>query len=311
MLVGVATVIVAAGIAAVAATGSPGEHTHVAAIPAPTTTIPAHVSVPAPVIVPGIGGRPRRPWRPPRSPSRPHLTTPRPVRAPTSRVSSAGGNDGGGTTFSYYTLTNLSKAPCLLAGYPDVTAAAAGHPAVHAARRGYPLDSEPGANVAPGPSGALTVITERCPEGSTNAQGGSPSVVYTLTVTLPGGRTKALPGSVDVLCGLATGRVGVRQPQPVEVPVPKAQLTATMHLPQTAHPGERVHFTTTLTNPTSTVITLSPCPGYIQSSAALRTKELYSLNCDTVTAIAAGDSVTYEMEVVIPADMPPGSLDLG
>jgi hypothetical protein len=49
---------------------------------------------------------------------------------------------------------------------------------------------------------------------------------------------------------------------------------------------------------------LDPCPVYDEGFKQLQTFAQYRLNCGTVTSIAAGATVTYEMLIDIPASLP-------
>ena len=84
-----------------------------------------------------------------------------------------------------------------------------------------------------------------------------------------------------------------------------APLVAHLTAPATAHPGEDVRYTLTLHNQGNTAYELTPCPAYEEF---LTTSEgfvhpNYYLNCDEVKEIEPGASVTYAMQLQLPADL--------
>ncbi|GIM90638.1 hypothetical protein Ato02nite_024310 [Paractinoplanes toevensis] len=88
---------------------------------------------------------------------------------------------------------------------------------------------------------------------------------------------------------------------------PLWDLTAAAEGPQQAHPGDRITYTVTLTNPTAKPVTLLPCPGYLQELSAeangmvnSSTARLYRLNCHPADAVPARSTLRFEMRTTIP-----------
>ncbi|MEU4237298.1 DUF4232 domain-containing protein [Actinoplanes sp. NPDC026619] len=85
-------------------------------------------------------------------------------------------------------------------------------------------------------------------------------------------------------------------------------LTAAATGPAQAHPGDRLTYTVTLTNPTAAPVTLLPCPGFLQevrSSAGGMVNgsswQLYRLNCRPADAVLAHSGLRFEMVATVPA----------
>lgn len=204
-----------------------------------------------------------------------------------------------GTSFTTVHLRNVSSTPCLLIGTPlRVAAQSAGRPDV-VATRGLSLGSGGvGGDLQPGKLGYLTVETNRdC--------GLRQRVSSALSVTLPSGTSLTVPATIDVQCGLKIGGLGVNQPPP-EIPVdPRSYLRPTIEAPAKATAGQVLSFVVTLTNPTDSTISLSHCPGYVETLGP--GKEEHALNCSGgIRSIAPGQSVRYEMRISVRADEPPG-----
>jgi hypothetical protein len=133
--------------------------------------------------------------------------------------------------------------------------------------------------------------------------------------------------SADAPKGATTMWVGPQPtPEPVATPSP-ATLAARIDAPSTAIAGEALRYVVTLTNLTSGVLVLSPCPSYLEwlgghplpteappsnfpsfkiwapivrySGAA---KESHLLNCSDVPSIGSGASITFEMRLAVPSD---------
>jgi hypothetical protein len=87
--------------------------------------------------------------------------------------------------------------------------------------------------------------------------------------------------------------------------------TANMPPGQQTNAGSTLTYIVVLTNPTDGPISLTPCPGYIQSArTSTPVKDLYALNCAPVAAIDAHKTVRFEMRMAIPGDTPTGSLTI-
>jgi hypothetical protein len=96
---------------------------------------------------------------------------------------------------------------------------------------------------------------------------------------------------------------GVPVPPPAYRPDPMAALTARLVLPSSVHAGRLLDYVVDLGNPTSQVIALHPCPGYLEAFDLDGTgvKRLYALNCHVVGAIPAHGTVRFAMVVPVPA----------
>jgi len=80
-------------------------------------------------------------------------------------------------------------------------------------------------------------------------------------------------------------------------------LTADVNLPETAT-GSTLDYTVTLTNTAKKPVTFQTCPTYRQGANAYgkgKTTQTYQLNCASARTIAPGDSVTYAMQLDLPA----------
>ena len=126
---------------------------------------------------------------------------------------------------------------------------------------------------------------------------------------------------------VSTGPV---RPWPTPLPMltaPPASLAARIDLPAVAIAGQKLRYVLTLTNLTTEIVTLDPCPSYLEwlgghplptpsppqdwpSSkpwAPIRlygglAKEAHLLNCDGVSAIEPRASIAFEMRIALPAD---------
>lgn len=84
-------------------------------------------------------------------------------------------------------------------------------------------------------------------------------------------------------------------------------LEAHIRVPTQVPAGIPLNYFVTLTNPTPVAVTLSPCPSYtvLFQAATTTTKSLF-LNCDAVTSIAPGVTVSYALQFDVPAATTPG-----
>jgi hypothetical protein len=240
-------------------------------------------------------------WSPkPRKPKPPTMDAPR-CLAGQLRAEEPVDNSGGGIRFTSIRLRNISSSPCLLIGTPPrVAAQAPGRPDI-VATRGLSLGSSGvGGDLKPGKLGYLTIQTARdCSSTATYSS---------LSVTLPSGTSMSIPMTVDAGCGLKTGGLGVDEPPPTTPVDPRSYLRATIEAPDTATAGQVLSFVVSLTNPTDSAVSLSHCPGYVATLGP--SKEVLSLNCAGVRSIDPGQSIRYEMRLVVRADEPPGPQSL-
>ena len=160
-------------------------------------------------------------------------------------------------------------------------------------------DPGPPSNIAPGEVASLNFAIS-WPCKTDPAQ----STVFTmLRLGLPGGDPIDVSGeNIDVFCGLWISRFGVpaRTLPPVASP-----LRVSLAVPASAHPGDQVVYTVTITNASSTPYRLDPCPTYTQ--VVKPSVGDYYLNCDAVSVIDGGRSVAFEMRIALPANIPFGT----
>jgi hypothetical protein len=210
------------------------------------------------------------------------------------------------------TLTNRSASACFLNGAPEVQLL----PATGGAQT---LGIHPNASsnvqervdLAPGDSAVVLIGT---PGSCDAATGPQRNVQRRVKIVSPGGGARALDGVyVDTLCGNAAVlhlHVLRNEPAPSN---PLAQLIGTIAVSAPAAPGSILHYTVTLTNPTASAISLAACPSYTESLAAEGTASdsTFLLNCGaTGNQIAAGASVTYDMQIAVPASIDAASAKL-
>ncbi|TMC02225.1 MAG: hypothetical protein E6J41_30715 [Chloroflexi bacterium] len=204
------------------------------------------------------------------------------------------------------TLRDRAADPCFLAGVPQVVLTNAGarsrvSPGQFAAKR---LD------LAAGASASLVVGTPTACAGT-----GQPVVATSVLLTLPAGDAVTVGGTqIDTECGAPTVvAFGVADLLPAAAPGPLDSLSATLDAPQTVARGAVLTYQVTLANQSPVPVALSPCPSYTEvlggggPGAAQRT---LVLNCPAGATIAAGASVTYKVELAVPASTPAGDTKL-
>jgi hypothetical protein len=242
-------------------------------------------------------------------------TDARPCRADDVTVNFGGVDGAGGHLITYVRFRNVSQTTCVLKGYPDVTASGPGLPDVAGTNGSFfqgPWAVT--ANMAAGQQTFLGLETDTYCDARPGGGGDNPAYHH-VTISLPGGgglvSLDRQPAGFDLTCGLHLTRYYVPQPEPPQPPDPLAQLTLSIETPTSVNAGDTLTYVAALTNPTDRPINLIPCPGYIQSARSpTPVKDLYALNCVPVAAIAAYDTVRFEMRMQIPADTPAGSLTI-
>lgn len=206
-------------------------------------------------------------------------------------------------------FTNISSRPCLLRGYPTVSAASPGasrrtlHP-----RHGTFFGPYVPANLRPGRHVFLDFGT------SSGCEGGDRPIVHyrDLVFTLPtGGAVAARTVSIWEQCGLDVSTFGLPAwYTPVRSPAgTPGALQATAHVPAQLLPGAKeLDYVVRLSNPTATPVRLTPCPGYTQSvyTRTLIVHRSFALNCNSVHRIPAHGHVSYAMRLRLPHPLPAG-----
>ena len=240
----------------------------------------------------------------------------RPCAASDVTASFAGSNGAGGHSVIYVRFRNISRSTCLLAGYPQVIATAPGKPDV-AASNGSFFQFGHAANLAPG-NGVSLLGLETDSECAAHPGGaGEPNPYNTVAIALPGGGSvtlttggNRLAAPLELSCGLhVTTFEDPNYPQP-QVIVPLSGLIPTLVLPHSARAGDTLVYEVDLRNSTPHPIELEPCPGYFEDAGDKLIFLTYALNCTPVGSIPAGRTVRFAMQLPLPADIPPGPVQI-
>lgn len=205
-------------------------------------------------------------------------------------------------------FTNIAARPCLLRGYPTVSAETpAGARRTLHPHHGTFFGPYVQANLAPGRHVLLDFGT------STGCEGGDhPVVRYTgLVFGLPRGGTVAAPASVSISaqCGLDMSAFGLpARYGPLRAPRgTPGTLHASVRLPRKIRAGiTGLDFVVTLSNPTATRVRLRPCPGYTEAlyTGGLSVHASFSLDCDAVDVIPAHGRARFAMRLRLPSPLP-------
>lgn len=201
------------------------------------------------------------------------------------------------------TLKNISHAACTLSGYPTTVIGVRNDQTQRSLKvthgtffdNGYwPANLEPGdtAQFVLGTDDACDALNQPTPQSDPFAG---------LIIGVPGGgSTIEARTAFDAACGVEISELGLPA-QPAPDPTAYQGLLVSMHAPDIAAGGSLLRFTVTLTNKTASVVPLDPCPVYTEGIYARESKQhVYELNCDTVTSIAVGESVSYAMQIPVP-----------
>jgi len=220
-----------------------------------------------------------------------------------------------GNLLEQLVVTNIGKRPCLLRGYPTITAETpTGTRQTVQARRGgtyfgrlVPADLQPGGRVF------LDFGTSDC---GCRCERPSPVRYRNLVFTLPqGGRFSGGGVSIVVDCFLDMTPFGLpeRLSQPQAKPWTPATLRANVRLPATSRAGATLRYVVTLTNPSSRTVLLTPCPAYTEGLAneGWAVQRSFALNCESVRAIPPHGSVAYDMKLDVPVEMSPATAKFG
>ena len=263
-----------------------------------TTTTTVAVST----VVPWVD-RPAPPYVPPEEPVVTFPTDARPCQSADLDVRAGPGGGGMGNELSQFLFTNRSTTPCVLNGYPTIAGVSAnGDLTELSATQGtYFGDPGPPANIAPGEVAALNVATV----GPCKTDPAQSIVFPTLRLGLPGGDTVDVSGEgIDIFCGISVSLFGVPARTPPPPPTIESPLKVSLAMPEAVQPGEQLVYTVTITNASGTAYPLDPCPTYTQAVGSSIGD--YYLNCDAVSVIDAGQSVTFEMRIAVAADASQG-----
>jgi len=240
-------------------------------------------------------------------PTRPLAANAPPCTAAQVRVFPDGGNGGGGHSYQTFAFRNVSRATCLLRGYPPVVASEPGKAPVAAANGGFFVGRELSGNMPPGGVTTLSIETERdCPARYANPNQYPHLIYHTVTIGIPGGSHVVIRAMFDVLCGLYTGQFAVAQPPQRYTQSPVADARVTLEMPSGAIAGTTLDYVVDLTNPTATSMVLSPCPGYDQGLGAAGRVTILALNCPAQRLIPAHRTVRFAMRLDVSGDTPTG-----
>jgi hypothetical protein len=227
---------------------------------------------------------------------------------------------GSGVPYTVIGLRNRTGSRCFLAGVPGVRLLSAGGTEIVLAFapmsdwpdwRNRPIPLAPHAD-DPDPHGPdQGSVTLEWLASSYAARQGCPhpaSPASAIALRLPGDSTETMvtvPGDPLIPCNSPI-RVSPFQPfnEPEPPPVPH-RLVATLEAPAQVRAGDRLRYTVTLQNITSTPVTFgATCPSYVEGGwkgDPRLGEQSYALNCRPVGAIPAGGTITFAMEFAVPS----------
>lgn len=317
MTAGILAVVVAA--AAVVAVSAAREHhggpAHMGiAAPASPSTSPsaspsASPSTTSTSVVPWLDepASPPPPVSPPPTPTPPAPAYPACTAAQLT-AKPGQGQGAAGNDITVIALYNVSASNCSLFGYPTslVGVRADGSKvALHPGHRGmfsefytWPADLKPG-----GIGNVGIMFTMAC--DAAQRPGANKLTSFTSAILgMPGGGTVTARAAFTTTCGVSVTTFGGPPPPPPMVESPYPGLAAHADLPPTAVAGSTLDYTVTLTNTTDHDVALDPCPVYEQgiygAGEPVSTPRFYRLNCETVHAVPAHESVRYAMRIAVP-----------
>jgi Domain of unknown function (DUF4232) len=251
------------------------------------------------------------------------IPEPKLIRYPTSapacgaqqlRVSQGRSGVGLGNRLQELVFTNAGARPCLLRGYPQVSAEtpSGSRRVLRPSRGGTYFGQLRPADLPPDGHVFLDFAT------STGCGGGTrPPVRYRdLVFTLPDGESiRAKWASISAVCGLSMSEFGLpeRYSQPRPAPGTAGTLRARLQVSPSVRAGTTLRYIVTLSNPTRVTVAFRPCPGYSEGFYALGliVRRSFALNCDSVRTIPAHRHVRYAMRLALPRRAPAGMAKLG
>lgn len=212
----------------------------------------------------------------------------------------------GDMSLGFVIATNIGPGRCSIVGAPAAASV------VTSSGRTVPVTLGPGqfpsgadTDLRAGDQARLAVQYEGTEDGACTT--GTPQ---SLRLGLPAGGTVvvARPPFPLVSCpDLSVGTfyvLGADQP----VPTPLDALGVSLHAPATVREGTVLPYTVTLTNPTPQPISLVPCPGYWAHGFLDGQSIVHDqLNCNGMTSIGSGRSVTFAMRIAVPDTPDPGA----
>jgi hypothetical protein len=216
-------------------------------------------------------------------------------------------------------LANIGAEACHLPGFPGLQLQPTGEaPQTVGASELAPQLASARLDLDPGEEVSLLLGTPGSCEAANRPER---KISKRLQLALPGGGVKSLDGvHIDTLCGRATvmrfervqGEAAARA-QARKTSGALSQLTGSLNAPDEASRGGTLHYVVTLSNPTAAPVSLASCPVYTQSVYAngKAADSTLRLNCAAAGAqIPANSSVSFDMQVALPAELAADSVKL-
>ena len=251
--------------------------------------------------------------------------TPPPARslaAPTAKYAACTASDltgkagdvslGTGRITQYIVLSNTGAHPCTLSGAPSTLVGVRANGIRTTLATGSTTGTQSfgltgPANLRPGQSAQVAIATtDMCSAASTGGTDDYSTV--TVRIGTSGAVNVSLPRArpLNVICGaVGVSAFGVPGTSSDQSSSPLNVLTASAAMPGTVTAGTTARYTVTLHNPTGQAVALSRCPSYMEFMSPLGTMpgsgaSRYYLNCQAVSIIPAGGSVTFDMQISVP-----------
>ena len=145
----------------------------------------------------------------------------------------------------------------------------------------------------------------------TCAGAGNPNISKVVRLSLSAAEVVTVSGTwINVECGDPV-MLAFNLAQPAAPPVPTSSLRAKLTIPTSASPGAVLIYFVTLSNASSQVIVLDPCPSYTQTMGiGTPIRQTLLLNCASAGSMPVGGSSTFEMRFIVPASFPTGATKL-
>lgn len=216
-------------------------------------------------------------------------------------------------------LTNTGTDACHLIGFPAAQVLPAGEsPQAVGANENAPQLANERIDLAPGEEAVMLIGT---PGSCDAATGPQRKVNKRMQLALPGGGMKVLEGvHIDTLCGRASvlkfhpaHNESAASARAAQTGASLGQLNGSLSAPDEQARGGTLNYTVTLSNPTSSPISLSPCPAYTQSiyTESKTVSSTLRLNCAAANAqIPPNAAVSFAIQAQVPADLPAGGAKL-
>jgi hypothetical protein len=242
----------------------------------------------------------------------------RPCRASDLHAAAGGGNGAGGQIFNTIVFSNISATPCQLDGTPALSLRTTSGHVLQIAQTNSPMPwvtSPPNAaRMLPGsPEPQLhSTVEGQATVGFSVWDCPADPQLASLTIALSGGGTLTVPaGDTGYSWGgecegnhVARLVVGPFTPtEPQQVWVENSALSITLKLPATVKPGTTLHYQVILTNASGAPFRFHECPSYTEDASRPGSKLLanYQLNCGGIGWLPPDGSVTFDMQLEIPA----------